>query len=110
MAHHAKSSDMSGKKPVHRHRRIEYGSHSREAFELMKRMYNYTCPCCGKREPEIKLTRDHIISVQDGGSSFIENIQPLCEECNQNKGKGFEYYPPSIVQFSYLKEREYARP
>ena len=75
---------------------MEVGFTSREAWELLKRMYDYTCPVCGRREPEISLTRDHIVAVSDGGTSFVENLQPLCEYCNQQKGNQYAYYPPKI--------------
>ena len=61
------------------------GSHSSQEWELLKKRYNYTCPSCGKKEPEIKLTEDHIIPLKLGGSDYIKNIQPLCKPCNSKK-------------------------
>jgi 5-methylcytosine-specific restriction endonuclease McrA len=59
--------------------------HTFGEWELLKKQYNYTCPCCSKSEPEVKLTEDHIIPLSKGGSDFIENIQPLCLKCNIKK-------------------------
>lgn len=61
------------------------GSHTFGEWENLKAQYNWTCPCCLKREPEIKLTKDHIVPVSVGGSDNIENIQPLCAHCNFKK-------------------------
>jgi len=63
----------------------------------MKRMYDYTCPACGRREPDIELTRDHIVAVSEGGTSFVENLQVLCEKCNAEKGVETRYYPPPNI-------------
>jgi len=41
------------------------GNHTFKEWEDLKKKYNWTCLCCGKSEPEIKLTEDHIIPVSD---------------------------------------------
>lgn len=45
--------------------------------------YDNRCLCCCKLRP---LTADHVLPVSKGGSSYIENIQPLCGPCNYSKG------------------------
>ena len=65
------------------------GAHTYGEWELLKKQYNYTCPCCGLSEPfnqrSKNLTEDHIIPLSKGGSDLIENIQPLCLSCNIKK-------------------------
>ncbi len=56
-----------------------------EDWKRIKEKYNFTCLSCGKREPEIKLTIDHIQPLSKNGSNNIDNIQPLCRSCNARK-------------------------
>ncbi len=68
-----------------RMKRISKVKHSFEEWNELKKKYNYTCLSCLKKEPEIKLTEDHIIPISKGGDDNIENIQPLCRSCNCKK-------------------------
>ncbi len=61
------------------------GSFSIEEWESLKKSCDFYCLACGKKEPEIKLTIDHIVPISKGGSSDIKNIQPLCRSCNSKK-------------------------
>lgn len=61
------------------------GCHSEAEWEALKQHYRHTCLRCGKHEPEIVLTRDHVVPLTKGGSDWITNIQPLCAVCNSSK-------------------------
>lgn len=67
------------------------GWHTFGEWETLKAQYNWSCAGCGRKEPEIKLTRDHIIPLIRGGSDNIENVQPLCRSCNSKKGTRIDY-------------------
>jgi 5-methylcytosine-specific restriction endonuclease McrA len=70
----------------------------------LKALYGYRCLCCGKQEPEITLTLDHIIPISKGGSTTFENIQPLCLTCNDKKSKKATDFRPHSNETS-LQER-----
>lgn len=72
------------------------GFHSLGEWQNMKAQYNWTCPCCGRKEPKIKLSEDHIIPISKGGSDNIENIQPLCISCNSKKHNNIQKYGNKI--------------
>jgi 5-methylcytosine-specific restriction endonuclease McrA len=57
-----------------------------QEWQDLKVRYDYTCLACGRREPDIKLTVDHVQPVSRYGSNTISNIQPLCLSCNSRKG------------------------
>ena len=58
------------------------GRHTLEEWEALKESANQKCLNC--RE-EKELTKDHIIPLSKGGTDYIDNIQPLCRNCNSKK-------------------------
>ncbi len=74
-------------KVMGRNKRIKEngGFHTNNEWYEVKKKFNFTCPCCKRKEPKIKLTRDHIVPLLLKGLNDIKNIQPLCQNCNSRK-------------------------
>jgi len=53
---------------------------------------NFKCVNCGCSGDFNALEADHIISVKDGGTNDINNLQTLCYKCNMDK-----YYKKNIT-------------
>lgn len=68
-----------------------------EIWENIKRRYNYTCPACGRIEPDIVLTKDHIVPITRGGTNDPDNLQPLCKSCNSRKHDMIKKYPAKEI-------------
>lgn len=72
-------------------------NYTAEQWLALKAAVEYTCLCCGRQEPEIQLTVDHIVPVSKGGGNGIEQIQPLCGECNNVKhAREMDFRPPHL--------------
>jgi 5-methylcytosine-specific restriction endonuclease McrA len=73
---------------VNDHRRLALkagngGSFTAAEWNSLCKHYRQHCLCCNKKR---KLTADHVVPLSKGGTSNIENIQPLCGPCNSRKG------------------------
>lgn len=56
-----------------------------EQWAEIKERYDNHCLACGKVEPAIVLTMDHVTPLKRDGLHLPENIQPLCRRCNARK-------------------------
>jgi 5-methylcytosine-specific restriction endonuclease McrA len=61
------------------------GVFTAKEWQEQKERQNFICLMCKRKEPEIKLTADHIIPLTLGGTNTIDNIQGLCKSCNSRK-------------------------
>jgi 5-methylcytosine-specific restriction endonuclease McrA len=58
------------------------GFFTAEEWVALCSRYGNRCLCCGRKR---KLTADHVVPITKGGTSNIDNIQPLCKSCNSRK-------------------------
>ena len=78
-------------------KRSNGGSYDLADWQALVRMAEGKCLCCGKKR---KLELDHIKPVMEGGTSNLENLQPLCRWCNASKGtERIDYRKPAMLQF-----------
>ena len=52
--------------------------------------YIPACQFCGKTALESTLHVDHIIPYSKGGETIENNLQVLCEECNEQKNNKYK--------------------
>lgn len=65
------------------------GNYTAKEWEDLCELYDYRCLACGEQKP---LTVDHVVPLSKGGTNDIDNIQPLCRNCNSIKhDKAIDY-------------------
>lgn len=62
------------------------GSHTPDEWLAVVRYHDGLCAKCNAEVIGGTPTKDHIIPIYQGGSDAIENLQPLCRQCNSSKG------------------------
>lgn len=71
-------------------------------WKLLCEQYDQRCLRCGEKKP---LTADHVMPLIMGGRDTIDNIQPLCLNCNSSKGARYVDYrnrePIKVKQLSF---------
>jgi len=86
----------------------QHGSYTPEEFENAKRIFDYKCAYCGKEAD--RLDADHVVPIESGGSTNINNIVPCCKHCNSSKGGKTidEWYPKQDFfdnkRYEFIKE------
>lgn len=73
---------------IKRKERYQLKKHYTEWFDALADRYGRICSnCATSPDDTTTLVLDHIISIAKGGTSTLENLQILCQECNRIKGK-----------------------
>lgn len=68
-------------KTYHKRKGAE-GSYTYEQWSELLDKYNYACVGCLSKE---NITVDHKLPLSRGGTNNIDNLQPLCMQCNLKK-------------------------
>jgi len=79
------------------------GSHTAQEFRALCEQYNNRCLKCGR--DDVPMTADHIIPVSRGGTSNIDNIQPLCQSCNSSKQDKIADYRTKPALSKWVQKR-----
>lgn len=83
------------------------GEHTAPAWKVVKKICNYKCMNlnCYRDLPDGDENKDHMIplvpknSWGGKGTNFIDNLQPLCPKCNQEKGN--KYDVPNLLKWTH---------
>jgi len=75
----------------------EKGTHSNQEWQIMQEICDFKCVRCGVSSSDLdgeRLCKDHIIPICKGGDDSINNIQPICRNCNTAKtNEQIDYRP-----------------
>lgn len=75
-----------------------HGESSWQQWLTLLAFYGAKCLCCFRKDYEI----DHILAESKGGSSRIDNLQPLCRNCNNRKKARYIDYRPDKGEFARI--------
>lgn len=73
------------------------GTHTKEEWIEMLDFFENTCCCCMGDSGLLRVEKDHIIPIYQGGSDHITNLQPLCSRCNCSKGPNVSDWRPQLA-------------
>ena len=79
-------------------KRCVLGSHTSKEWQAILRKHGGKCAHCASKE---RITKDHIIPLELGGSDYALNLQPLCLSCNSGKRDRL----PEYTQFSLFDRK-----
>lgn len=65
----------------------EIATHTPQQWYAKLRSLPKTCRYCDTALNHFNMVKDHMIAIEAGGSDGIDNVQPLCWECNVEKAR-----------------------
>lgn len=63
------------------------GTHTEREWGAKVHALKGPCRYCGTMLNMFNMVKDHMIAVEAGGSDSIDNVQPICWECNIQKAR-----------------------
>lgn len=73
---------------VERRRARKLAAEGQYSTEQWHALVTFYCPtgCCLACGEQRSLTVDHVVPLDNGGTNWPDNLQPLCVSCNSSKG------------------------
>lgn len=72
---------------------------SQKTRYLVLQKCQFRCRACGRGADDgVKLVIDHVVPVDWDGTNDVENLQALCEQCNQGKQAWVADLPPETMR------------
>lgn len=78
-------ANKKNKKYLRRARLKNAGKYTPREWRDLCAFYEHRCLCCGEQFSLDALTVDHVVPLSRGGLNTIDNLQPLCMNCNRRK-------------------------
>lgn len=87
---------------IGRRRKASVGYFTPEQWQTLCAFFDGKCARCGKKG---YLSPDHIKPASRGGTSYIDQIQPLCPPCNIRKSNIYvtDYRPEYVKEWARLE-------
>lgn len=97
-----RQSDKTVRYKIGKRRKASIGYFTPEQWNQLCDLCNNRCVRCGK---EGRLSPDHIKPASRGGSSYIDNIQPLDPGCNVRKSNIYtnDYRTDEVKEWARLE-------